>query len=105
MVMGSGLVDADGMRHEMTGLLGLETSFAARRLHLGYRVARLLSPIPGRIAGARLRGHEFHYASVVAQSDEPLAEVCDANGSPVEEVGSRRGHSTGSFFHIIADEP
>lgn len=105
MVMGSGLVDADGMRHEMTGLLGLETSFAARRLHLGYRVARLLSPIPGRIAGARLRGHEFHYASVVAQSDEPLAEVCDANGCPVEEVGSRRGHSTGSFFHIIADEP
>ncbi len=37
MVLGNGLVDADGNRHAMLGLLGLETSFAARKLHLGYR--------------------------------------------------------------------
>jgi cobyrinic acid a,c-diamide synthase len=104
MVMGSGLVDASGIRHEMTGLLGLETSYAARRLHLGYRMAQLLSAIPGRAAGLRLRGHEFHYASILAQPDEPLARVSDANGTPVDETGSRRGWSTGSFFHMIADD-
>jgi cobyrinic acid a,c-diamide synthase len=104
MVMGSGLVDADGMRHEMTGLLGLETSYAARKLHLGYRSAELFVPIPGCCADARLRGHEFHYASIVSQPDDPLAAVCDANGVPVAETGSRRGHSTGSFFHMITDD-
>ncbi|MEQ1709964.1 MAG: cobyrinate a,c-diamide synthase [Hyphomicrobium sp.] len=104
MVMGSGLVDADGTRHEMAGLLGLETSFAARRLHLGYRLADLMAPIPGHAVGARLRGHEFHYASILTQPDEPLAAISDANGTPVAETGSRRGHATGSFFHMIAGE-
>ena len=43
MVLGEGLEDADGVRHLMTGLLGHATSFARRKLHLGYRVARLLA--------------------------------------------------------------
>ena len=36
-----------GVRHAMTGLLGHATSFAERKLHLGYREARLraISPI------------------------------------------------------------
>ncbi|MFY1004878.1 hypothetical protein ACNF5F_25965, partial [Escherichia coli] len=37
MALGAGLVDADGKRHQMLGLLGLETSYAKRRMHLGYR--------------------------------------------------------------------
>jgi cobyrinic acid a,c-diamide synthase len=103
MVLGSGLVDAKGERHEMTGLLGLETSFAKRRMHLGYRQAELNAPIPGQQTGARLRGHEFHYASILAQPDAALAVVRDANGASVPETGSHRGHVTGTFFHLIAE--
>ena len=33
----------------------------------------LLAPIPGAEPGARLRGHEFHYATILAQPDAPLA--------------------------------
>jgi cobyrinic acid a,c-diamide synthase len=104
MVLGSGLVDAEGARHAMTGLLGLETSFAKRRMHLGYRQAELTVPIPGHIKGSRLRGHEFHYASIVAQPDAPLAAVRDATGADVVETGSYRGRVTGTFFHLIAEE-
>jgi len=104
MVLGSRLTDAGGARHEMTGLLGLETSFATRRMHLGYRLAELTTGMPGHQQGARLRGHEFHYASILAQSDPPLAVVRDANGAEVAEAGSRRGHVTGTFFHLIAEE-
>ncbi|MGL5011506.1 MAG: cobyrinate a,c-diamide synthase, partial [Paracoccaceae bacterium] len=43
MAMGAGLVDKDGTRHAMAGLLGLETSFAARKMHLGYRAATLVA--------------------------------------------------------------
>jgi cobyrinic acid a,c-diamide synthase len=103
MVLGTGLVDAHGKRHEMTGLLGLETSFAKRRMHLGYRVADLTAPIPGYSQGSRLRGHEFHYASILAQPDAPLATVSDANGAGVAETGSYRGRVTGTFFHLIAE--
>jgi len=104
MVLGSALTDAEGTNHAMTGLLGLETSFAQRRMHLGYRLAELATPIPGHSAGARLRGHEFHYSTILSQPDEPLAIVRDATGAAVAETGSRRGHVTGTFFHLIAED-
>lgn len=103
MVLGAGLTDAKGARHAMTGLLGLETSFAKRRMHLGYRLAELASAMPGHGPGAQLRGHEFHYATIVSQPDAPLARVRDANGAEVAETGSRRGHVSGTFFHLIAE--
>ena len=105
MVLGEFLEDAGGARHRMTGLLGHATSFAKRRLHLGYRAARLLAPCPIGAAGARLRGHEFHHASLIDHgNDEPLAVISDAQGRPVAEAGSRRGNVSGTFFHVIAEE-
>lgn len=101
MALGQGLVDASGQRFEMLGLLGLETSFAKRRLHLGYRRARLLAPIPGAGAGDSLTGHEFHYASVLDQPDQPLAHVTSADGATVAETGARRGTVSGTFFHMV----
>ncbi|PYF07137.1 hydrogenobyrinic acid a,c-diamide synthase (glutamine-hydrolysing) /cobyrinate a,c-diamide synthase [Rhodobacter viridis] len=102
MVLGAALVDAEGVSHAMTGLLGLVTSYEKRRLHLGYRSAELLAPLPGYAFGARLYGHEFHYSTILAQPDAALAKVCDAAGNPVPETGSVRGNVTGSFFHLIA---
>ncbi|WP_028349632.1 cobyrinate a,c-diamide synthase [Bradyrhizobium murdochi] len=104
MVLGTALTDAEGARHQMVGLLGLETSYAKRRMHLGYRLAALAAPIPGHKAGARLRGHEFHYSTIVAQPDTPLAVVCDATGVVVAETGSRRDNTSGTFFHLIAED-
>lgn len=104
MVLGSGLTDKDGVRHEMSGLFGLETSFEKRKFHLGYRRAVLEAPMPGFGAGAALRGHEFHYTTILDEPDEPLARVADADGNPVPETGSRKGHVTGTFFHLITGE-
>ncbi len=107
MVLGAGLVDAAGLRHQMTGLLGLETSYQKRRMHLGYRHANLVAPFPGLAQTLALRGHEFHYASILSQPDAPLAQIRDANGTVLPETGSYRatpdgGHVTGTFFHLIA---
>jgi cobyrinic acid a,c-diamide synthase len=103
MVLGEGLEDADGVRHAMTGLLGHATSFAKRKLHLGYREARLLVDSPIGSAGALVRGHEFHYASLVATgNDAPLAALADGQGRPLGRSGGRREHVTGGFFHAIA---
>jgi cobyrinic acid a,c-diamide synthase len=104
MALGAALIDKSGARHEMAGLLGLVTSYATRKLHLGYRRAELATAIPGHAAGAVLRGHEFHYSTIVEQPDRPLAAVADADGSPVPETGSMREHVTGTFFHLIAAE-
>jgi cobyrinic acid a,c-diamide synthase len=103
MVLGQSIEDADGRHCAMTGLLGHATSFAKRRLHLGYRVARLLSDGVLGPKNQIVRGHEFHYASLVtAGEDEPLAEISDSEGRPLGTTGGRRGHVTGTFFHAIA---
>ncbi|MBV1926774.1 MAG: cobyrinic acid a,c-diamide synthase, partial [Rhodobacteraceae bacterium] len=51
-----------------------------------------------------LRGHEFHYTTILDEPDAPLAHVVDAEGTPVPESGSLRGHVTGTFFHLIAED-
>ena len=105
MVLGEGLEDAQGVRHAMAGLLGHATSFAKRKLHLGYRQARLLADNPIGAVGDVVRGHEFHHASIIAKgNDEPFVDVTDAQGRPVTETGSRRGRVSGTFFHAIARE-
>jgi cobyrinic acid a,c-diamide synthase len=103
MVLGRTLVDADGVSHAMAGLLGIETSFAKRKMNLGYRRAVLQSDGPLGRAGEALTGHEFHYATIVSPGeDPPFAMVTDPHGSAPAPAGSRRGHVTGSFFHAIA---
>ena len=105
MLLGASLAGADGVAHKMAGLLELETSFAARKLNLGYRIAELCVSGPLGRAGQRFKGHEFHYATIVKRGDDPpFAEVSDAYGAPPAYAGSKRGHVTGSFFHIVAEE-
>ena len=105
MALGQGLEDAKGERHAMAGLLSHATSFAKRKLHLGYRQARLLDNHPLGAAGDVVRGHEFHHATIVDKGrDKPFVEVNDAQGRSVTETGSRRGLVSGTFFHAIARE-
>jgi cobyrinic acid a,c-diamide synthase len=105
MVLARRLTDAAGLAHPMVGLLDHETSFARRRLHLGYRRAELLADGALGPAGTALRGHEFHYATVsAAGTDAPFVQLADAHGTMLGPAGSRRGRVTGSFFHLIAQE-
>ncbi len=103
MVLGETLEDADGVTHDMTGLLSHSTSFAQRKMNLGYRQATIA--IDGALGrrGDVLRGHEFHYARVTDPGhDEPFAQIADGQGKPLGASGGRRGFVTGTFFHAIA---
>lgn len=99
MVLGEGLVDAEGLRHRMAGLLPLVTSFKTRSRHLGYRKLRSLSPdiLPGSF-----RGHEFHYSSAIHEGEaDRLFEVSDALDAPLGQAGLRCGSVFGSYMHVI----
>lgn len=102
MALGAGLVDGDGTRHEMTGLLPLETSFAERRLHLGYRDIALQAAHPLGPAGGRFRGHEFHYATIRAEGPgQALFHAASARGDDLGAAGLVAGRVSGSFMHLI----
>ncbi|MBN9091039.1 MAG: cobyrinate a,c-diamide synthase [Reyranella sp.] len=102
MVLGQGLEDADGRRHAMAGLLTLETSYARRRLHIGYRRARLRGECVLGPAGTEIMGHEFHYARTLSIGDEPLVDCRDVTGAVVPEAGARHRSVSGTFFHAIS---
>lgn len=98
MVMGEGLIDAEGRRHEMLGLLPVVTSFEKRSRHLGYRRIKPL----GSFFQVPMIGHEFHYATVVTEGDgEPLFSAVDALGNDLGTFGRQRGNVAGSFLHLI----
>lgn len=97
MVLGQGLVDAEGNAHRMTGLLDLETSFARRKLHLGYRQLTA----NGFRLGKQFSAHEFHYTSALREVGEPLFEACDALGENMQTAGLRSGKVAGSYMHVI----
>ena len=102
MVLGETLCDAAGGAHRMAGLLPLATSFAERRLHLGYRTARLIASGPLGPAGTVYRGHEFHYATIVREeAAAPLFAIADASGNDLGPAGLRAGCVAGSFIHLI----
>ncbi|MGZ9810682.1 cobyrinate a,c-diamide synthase [Pseudoroseicyclus sp. H15] len=97
MTLGNGLIDAEGERHAMAGLLRLETSFAARKLHLGYREVRADH---GWVQGT-WAAHEFHYATTLKEEGNPLFSARDAEGTELPPMGLRAGRVCGSFTHLI----
>ncbi len=105
MTLGRGLVDAQGQRHAMAGLLPLETSFKGPKLHLGYRQATTVDAGPLGPKGARYRGHEFHYAETASEGPgERLFEIADAESTALGAAGLRAGGVMGSFIHLIDRE-
>ncbi len=106
MVLGEGLIDAEGAEHRMAGLLPLTTSFAARGLHLGYRDVALACDCPLGASGGRFRGHEFHYARTVVEGPgQPLFACADATGRLLGTTGLVAGRVMGSFIHLIDRVP
>ena len=101
MVLGESLIDAGGRPHAMAGLLPVATSFATRKLHLGYRQ---LTPLAGAPWSTPLNGHEFHYSTIVREAGaDPLFATRDAVGEPLATMGLRRGNVMGSFAHVICE--
>ncbi len=99
MVLGEGLIDADGARHEMAGLLPVVTSYEKRKRHLGYRRLKPLAASPWALP---LTAHEFHYSTLVSEGEgERLFSAADARGADLGPMGLRRGSVAGSYMHVI----
>lgn len=97
MTLGETLIDADGITHQMAGLLPLATSFAKRKLHLGYRnIIAMNGPFKGQ-----WKAHEFHYATTMHAKGTPLFQATDATDTALPDMGLLQGRVSGSFAHII----
>ena len=106
MLLGQGLIDKEGKRHAMAGLLPHSTRFDAPKLTLGYR---LLTPIGAMPYDGKHRyfSHEFHYSSQ-DDGDRPnqlppaLFKVQSPKGQDLGDQGITIQKISGSYQHIIA---
>jgi cobyrinic acid a,c-diamide synthase len=101
MTLGKTLQDGEGHTHAMAGILDLETSFHKRKLHLGYREVTLLEDTPFATKGSVLRGHEFHYASILKEEGRALFKAVNASNIDTGPCGLCKGNTFASFIHII----
>ena len=86
----------------MANLLPLTTSFEKRKLNLGYRMVKLLQPLPFAATGSVLSAHEFHYSTVVSQGKaNPLFAAQDSRDNDIGACGMVQGSVAGSYMHLI----
>ena len=99
MVLGEGLVDAAGVRHEMLGLLPVVTSYEKRQRHLGYR---RVVPLANSFFEKPMTAHEFHYSTIESEGEaDRLFAVRDALDTDLGTAGLQRGNIAGSYMHLI----
>ena len=104
MYLQEALVDADGRRHRMSGIVPGQSTLVGRRLTLGYREVRARRETPLCHAGQQLRGHEFHWS----MCDPPPAELAayDVLGGPAHVEGYAAGNILASYVHLhLASDP
>lgn len=100
MVLGEGLTDRDGKRHEMAGLLPVSSSIDRPRRQLGYRLLTQEDHLPWN---GELKGHEFHYSSATPANLPPLFKATDVLGEAVPDMGAVLGRVMGSYAHVIGE--
>jgi cobyrinic acid a,c-diamide synthase len=94
MYLAEGLVDADGRRHRLAGVLPGWSSLRGGRLTLGYREVQARRDSLLLRRGERIRGHEFHWS--VADGDP------DANHAAYDVLPDGRRREGYAIDRVLA---
>jgi cobyrinic acid a,c-diamide synthase len=93
--------DFAGDSHEMVGLFPAETVMHKSGLTLGYRTVELARTCILGQAGMTMRGHEFHYFTLVPQGSLAYAcELADARGESKGPDGLVIGNVVALYTHL-----
>jgi len=95
------LATADGTEHEMAGVLPATVRMHDRYQALDHVELRARTRTLTAGAGARLRGHEFHYSSATVGSDARFAvDVVRGDGIADECDGLVEHRTLGTYCHV-----
>ncbi len=99
--------DFEGRLHEMVGLFPAEAVMRRPGLTLGYREIEITRPCVIGESAVKVRGHEFHYSSLV--TNESLTYACrltDARGQDRGQDGLAIGNVLALYTHLhFASQP
>lgn len=98
MYLARALVDANGARHALAGLVPAEVSLHDVRLTLGYREATSAADCLLLRRGERVRGHEFHYSRLRNATTMRPVYTIEAREPAAE--GHARGSLLATYLHL-----
>lgn len=87
----------------MAGCFDLGVRMSGRLRSLGYREITFAQDTVIGARGARVRGHEFHYSSVVSDKAglyDNVFDVTSRAGQDVQVQGYQIGRTLGSYLHV-----
>ncbi len=96
------LGDLHGRVFPMAGCLPLATRMLDRRKALGYREVTQMQATPLGPAGQTMRGHEFHYSTIVDDGGVAggVYRLTDRGGMEQEHEGFLSDQTLGSYVHL-----
>jgi cobyrinic acid a,c-diamide synthase len=107
MYLTESICSVDGRSHDMVGIFPAETVMRKPGLTLGYRTVECSRGCIIGDVGARARGHEFHYSTLIARV--PLQYACvlsDAGGLSIGQDGLAIGNVLALYTHLhFASQP
>jgi cobyrinic acid a,c-diamide synthase len=107
MYLTQSIRDFEGMVYEMVGLFPAEAVMRKPGLTLGYRTVDLMQPCILGAVGVTVRGHEFHYSTLMPKG--PLTYACaltDARGDSQGPDGLVLGNTLALYTHLhFASQP
>lgn len=99
MYLAEWLVDLEGNRHAMAGIVPGTSMMQQARVRMGYVEATVLRDSPLAPAGASIRGHEFHWSCMVPPDARRAAYRAD--GDRLEGiVAGPTGNVLASYLHV-----
>jgi len=97
MYLTDGIYDMENRFHPMAGIFPVKTKMQKTRASLGYRDIVTRTESCFGPAGARLRGHEFHY-SVIDEMNPGITRVYQVNNE--FEEGYQVNRTLGGYMHL-----
>ena len=95
------LQDFEGRHYEMAGVFPAKTVFDHNTMTLGYREFTVTQPCLLGEMGTRVRGHEFHYSSLVQEGELTyVGTVKDAQGRECGQDGLVFGNVMALYTHL-----
>ena len=98
-----------GETYPLANLLPAKAYLNSTRQALGYREARLTTPVVDCAREICVRGHEFHYSSVQLAPNadhslvKPLWQIKDLTSETLHEEGLVCGQVFGSYLHLSSE--
>jgi cobyrinic acid a,c-diamide synthase len=105
MLLARALVDFEGRRHELAGLLPCDVVMTGARVALGYVELEAAQDLLLCSAGTQLRGHEFHWSRLAAMDiSSPAYRVLAPPGTAASgtDQASTEGFASGQLLASYA---